>query len=234
MLFSVSDEEYWEAWLTVYRAEIWESLTKPRRSQVPDWKTSRTRRTYLVSLGMPVDLDQVLPTKQTQEKLVLSLKQKKRLSANAGGSQSTETTASRASSSSDKPITPLSHANTATLQPTHASAPVSRTETPVAVPEFDVDRARQLSRVSVAALENMSTAELQSHVEELEQVKVDAAKYLAYWIDMRNTSEEDKAKYEGVIESSIEYAQRLRKHTTKQAALPRLSGLSRTKSLHNK
>lgn len=217
------------------RAEIWSSLTKPRESQVPLWKTSRTRRTYLVSLGVPVDLDQILPTKQSQEQLVLSLKQKRRVSAQSA-SQSAGTTP-RISIANDGKAEGDSlrraHTTPAAVA-SSASAPVSRAGTPTVAPEFDIDRARQLSRVSEAALDNMDVAELKSHISALENAKIEASRYLAYWIDMRNTSEEDKTKYEGVIESSIEYAQRLRKNTAKHAALPRLSALTRTKSLQHK
>ncbi|KAK9245452.1 hypothetical protein V1506DRAFT_514342 [Lipomyces tetrasporus] len=88
---------------------------------------------------------------------------------------------------------------------------------------------RYLFTLSEVALENMTADELSAHVQELERVKIEASTVLAYWIDQRNSSAEDKTKYEVVIESSIEYAQRLRRHTTRVAAIP--GPLSRNKSV---
>ncbi|KAK9467188.1 hypothetical protein V1512DRAFT_262148 [Lipomyces arxii] len=163
--------------------QLWTNLRQTPTPSPSKWRTSRIRRSYLVSLGIPVDLDQVLPTKKT-EKIRLS---------------------DKSSIESD----------------------TSRTM------HFDADRALTLSRVTEAALQNMSHEEVEAHVRELEKLKIEASTVLAYWIDKLNTSAQDKTKYESVIESSIEYAQRLRKHTTRVAAIPRpSSALGRSRSLN--
>ncbi|KAK9368530.1 hypothetical protein V1509DRAFT_623181 [Lipomyces kononenkoae] len=204
---------------------LWTNLKEVPNPQPTDWRTSRIRRTYLVSLGVPVDLDQVLPARKRQEKLVVStrrsvLPSNRPLSARE--SMPSNHSAERLNEvESNPPTRPAS-----VPLPTSSS---SRPDSPGPPPDFDADHARQLSRVSDTALKNMTAEELSAHVQELERVKIEASTVLAYWIDKRNSSAEDKMKYEGVIESSIEYAQRLRRHTTRVAAIPR--PLSRTKSV---
>ncbi|KAH7252357.1 hypothetical protein BKA59DRAFT_394218, partial [Fusarium tricinctum] len=51
-------------------ASLWSQLVAPPPLAPPDWIRSRTRRLFLVSLGVPVDLDEILPASK-QKKLVL-------------------------------------------------------------------------------------------------------------------------------------------------------------------
>lgn len=65
-----SEEEDSPFMLTDRAVSLWKQLTAPPPLQPPDWKRSRIRRLFLVSLGIPVDLDEILP-KMTHKKLVL-------------------------------------------------------------------------------------------------------------------------------------------------------------------
>ena len=49
---------------------LWKQLVTPPPLQPPNWTKSRIRRLFLVSLGVPVDLDEILPPSK-QKKLVL-------------------------------------------------------------------------------------------------------------------------------------------------------------------
>merc|ERR1711939_1183605 len=49
---------------------LWKQLITPPPLQPPNWTQSRIRRLFLVSLGVPVDLDEILPPSK-QKKLVL-------------------------------------------------------------------------------------------------------------------------------------------------------------------
>ena len=57
--------------LTPRSASLWSQLVAPPPLQPPDWIRSRIRRLFLVSLGVPVDLDEILPASSKQKKLVL-------------------------------------------------------------------------------------------------------------------------------------------------------------------
>ena len=49
---------------------LWSQLVAPPPLQPPNWVRSRIRRLFLVSLGVPVDLDEILP-KSKQKKHVI-------------------------------------------------------------------------------------------------------------------------------------------------------------------
>ena len=50
---------------------LWNQLAAPVPLNPPDWKRSRIRRLFLVSLGIPVNLDEILPPSGKKKKLVL-------------------------------------------------------------------------------------------------------------------------------------------------------------------
>jgi len=50
---------------------LWNQLAAPVPLNPPDWKRSRIRRLFLVSLGVPVNLDEILPASGKKKKLVL-------------------------------------------------------------------------------------------------------------------------------------------------------------------
>ena len=56
--------------LTPRSASLWSQLVAPPPLQPPNWIRSRIRRLFLVSLGVPVDLDEILPASK-QKKLIL-------------------------------------------------------------------------------------------------------------------------------------------------------------------
>src|SRR5271168_3035052 len=56
--------------LTDRSASLWSQLVAPPPLQPPNWIRSRIRRLFLVSLGVPVDLDEILPASK-QKKLIL-------------------------------------------------------------------------------------------------------------------------------------------------------------------
>ncbi|KXX77907.1 hypothetical protein MMYC01_205049 [Madurella mycetomatis] len=55
--------------LTPRSASLWSQLVAPPPLQPPDWIRSRIRRLFLVSLGVPIDLDEILPASSKQKKL---------------------------------------------------------------------------------------------------------------------------------------------------------------------
>ncbi|KAK9460825.1 uncharacterized protein V1516DRAFT_616051, partial [Lipomyces oligophaga] len=208
---------------TRHGSEFWTELNQKRTPHETDWRTSRIRRAYLINLGLPVDLDQILPSAGKQEKLVVLSGvsgARRKLGQESTGSLLKESGRESTEQTPGSPLKKLAHT---------ASAPVSRVSSPAI--DFDLNYARRLSRTSSIVLDRMTVQDLQSHIAELERIKIEAATYLGYWIDLRQNAEDDKEKYEGVIASSIDYAERLRKHTTDKAFLPRKTSLLRSKSL---
>ncbi|KAK9477491.1 hypothetical protein V1514DRAFT_333807 [Lipomyces japonicus] len=203
---------------------VWNHLKRTPSLNTTEWTTSAVRRWYLITAGVPVNLDQVLPTKKITEPLMLSLLPRASTYPSDGSALSAKSSELASHQTQDESQTDMP--TSTTDRERRRGVGQEKNE-----PEFDFDHARKLSRTTVEMLSGMSHDELVVHVEELERVKIAAAVYLAYWIDQRLASEEDKTKYEGVIESSIEYAQRLRKHTTRLAAVPKAASLSRQGSM---
>lgn len=54
-----------------FSASLWTQLITPPPLPIPDWKRCRIRRLFFVSLGVPVDLDEILPAATKAKKLIL-------------------------------------------------------------------------------------------------------------------------------------------------------------------
>ena len=67
---SINPEETRSIFLSERSHSLWSQLVAPPPLQPPDWVRSRIRRLFLVSLGVPVDLDEILPASK-QKKLIL-------------------------------------------------------------------------------------------------------------------------------------------------------------------
>lgn len=79
-------------------ASLWAQLVAPPPLQPPDWTRSKIRRLFLVSLGVPVDLDEIHPGSK-QKKLVLpSTRGREELTGGGAKSKDTKGDASHRSS----------------------------------------------------------------------------------------------------------------------------------------
>jgi len=88
-------------------------------------------------------------------------------------------------------------------------------------PEFDMESARRIASVSQAAICNMTTQEFQDHTDKVNSHVISAKKLLEYWTERKKVAEGDKEAFETVIESLVDYAQRMRKGTIHRASMPR-------------
>jgi hypothetical protein len=155
-----------------------------------DWKRSSIRRLLLVSLGVPLDLDEILPNKNTKRLVLPSSATTTKEDAAAAKTES-ESTASSATPSSKQDSAEIEQLNIET--------------------ENSVSKWQQLANVSVEACEGMDEAELQSHVDNLKSAIEKGESLFQKWESKKQAAEKDKEAFEGVIESLLEYAQRLRR-----------------------
>lgn len=180
---------------------LWSQLVAPPPLQPQNWVKSRIRRLFLVSLGVPVDLDEILPASK-QKKLVLP-------SINIGGPNSNgQNSLSRSQSLAGKgsqsgPNSPRT-SSTATRQRS------SRRREP-SPPELDLTLVRRLCATTDAALDGFTDAELQAHVKELEKLTLRASTVLEFWLKRRDGLVSEKEAFEGVIENLVSHARRVRK-----------------------
>ncbi|KAL1884253.1 hypothetical protein VTK73DRAFT_3237 [Phialemonium thermophilum] len=208
-------------------ASLWSQLVAPPPLQPPDWIRSRIRRLFLVSLGVPVDLDEIHPTSK-QKKLILPLlhrtsssgslrapssefggrspsPSKLRVSAATNASSTSvdsqgRPTAAGASSSDGKAITPGGRSDAAGTRKPRSAEPI-----------FDLVAARQLCATTDEALDGMTDHELRKHVAKLERMEGTAKEVLEYWKKRTDEKIGDREAFEGVIENLVKHARKVRK-----------------------
>ncbi|KAF7592728.1 hypothetical protein BBP40_012559 [Aspergillus hancockii] len=176
-------------------------LVAPPPLQPQNWVKSRIRRLFLVSLGVPVDLDEILPASK-QKKLILP-------SINPSGSDTPSGNHSRSASLARKDDV-QSGANS----PSTAGQPRNRASwrrEPSPPPELDLLAVRRLCDTTDAALDGLTDPELHGHVKELENVTLRASSVLEYWLKRRDGLVSEKEAFEGVIENLVNHARRVRK-----------------------
>lgn len=176
---------------------LWTQLVAPPPLQPPDWVRSRIRRLFLVSLGVPIDLDEILPASK-QKKLILP-------SIHIPGDRSPRP-------SSDGRLTRLKKEgdNTSSTSVDSSKSESRRRKGPPPPPELDLSSTSMLCATSEAALRNFTLDELQAHVKRLGELERRAQEVFAYWQARLESALGDKDAFEQVIESLVAHAKKLR------------------------
>ncbi|KAJ5891298.1 uncharacterized protein N7473_007526 [Penicillium subrubescens] len=172
---------------------LWSQLVAPPPLQPQNWVKSRIRRLFLVSLGVPVDLDEILPASK-QKKLVLP-------SIDLDNSGTTTPFHNQSRKEDDDSAT-TGQAPTRSKTTRRGAAPA---------PELDLPSVRRLCATTDAALNGLTDSELTLHVSELEQVTLRASAVLEYWLKRRDGLVSEKEAFEGVIENLVSHVRRVRK-----------------------
>ncbi|KAF8538136.1 hypothetical protein BDD12DRAFT_981739 [Trichophaea hybrida] len=176
--------------LTERSLSLWNQLVAPPPLQPPNWKISRIRRLFLVSLGIPLDLDEILPTETKQKKLVLP--------------------------SVHLPRHPESDSRPSSRNSCRSGSQSRRKKTEdknqIKSEALDIPGARMLCSTSVVAIRSFTVEELQEHVRKLEETTKAASEALTYWLAKRDSAIGDKETFETVIESLVGYAKKQRQN----------------------
>lgn len=177
--------------LTPRSASLWSQLVAPPPLQPPDWIRSRIRRLFLVSLGVPVDLDEILPASKQKKLILPSLHHTD--SSDLSRVKNSSNNGSRTSvDSQGRPST----------KPRKGPPPE---------PEFDLVAAKQLCTTTDEALDGMTDRELREHCEKLRNMKFTAEEVLEYWKKRTDEKIGDREAFEGVIENLVMHARKNRK-----------------------
>ncbi|CAG8054962.1 unnamed protein product [Penicillium salamii] len=173
---------------------LWSQLVAPPPLQPQNWVKSRIRRLFLVSLGVPVDLDEILPASK-QKKLILPS-----IDLEGTGAKSPRSTSQVRKEG-------------AQTDPEKGPPPRQRTSrrTDPSPPSMDLSAVRRLCATTDAALGGLTDAELKLHVQELEQVTQRASAVLEHWLKRRDGLVGEKEAFEGVIENLVSHVRRVRK-----------------------
>jgi hypothetical protein len=179
---------------------LWKQLVTPPPLQPPNWTQSRIRRLFLISLGVPVDLDEILPPSK-QKKLVLP-------DINLEPSRKSE---------SDKTVGSVARLkqqanndSTASLDSNQSgkegkSSRSRRHKGPAPPPDLDLIAVKRLCATTDEKLQGLTEDELKSHVEQLESMTEKTSELLEYWLRRRDGLRKEKEAFEGVIENLIRH-----------------------------
>ena len=192
--------ENYPIFLTDRSLSLWSQLVAPPPLQPPNWVRSRIRRLFLVSLGVPVDLDEILPASK-QKKLVLPSTDLHRdsRSTSKGGYDDSHVRFKQDNTS------------TASIDRPSSQKANRRRKGPPPPPDLDLGRTKMLCMTTEAALSNFLDSELQAHVRDLEELTARANEVLEYWLKRKDNAFGDKEVFEGVIENLVKHARRVRK-----------------------
>lgn len=199
--------------LTPRSASLWSQLVAPPPLQPPDWIRSRIRRLFLVSLGVPVDLDEILPASK-QKKLVLPSLHR----VNSSGSLRTSIDSRSRSLSRLKRREGEANASTTSIDSKGNAKPREKKDKGEdgrrrhgpSEPEFDLSAAKQLCMTTDEALNGMTDAELQAHIARLGELEDTAKDLLAFWTKRTDEKIGDREAFEGVIENLVKHARKVR------------------------
>ncbi|ERF70046.1 hypothetical protein EPUS_03598 [Endocarpon pusillum Z07020] len=182
---------------------LWEQLITPPPLQPPNWTKSRIRRLFLVSLGVPVDLDEILPPSK-QKKLVLP---DMHLEPPTRKSESDKTLGSvsrlKAKAAND------SNASIDSNQSSSRSR--RRARGPLPPPDLDLGAVKRLCATTDEKLDGLTVDELKDHIQDLESKTEKTQELLEYWLKRRDGAVKEKEAFEGVIENLVRHARRVRK-----------------------
>jgi hypothetical protein len=192
------------SFLTARSASLWSQLVAPPPLSPPNWIRSRIRRLFLVSLGVPVDLDEILPASK-QKKLVLPS-----LSLHPNSSASSRTSADLRSTTRLKQSG--QNASSASVDSQGKSPPASkRRKQPPPEPEIDLVGANHVCATTDEALDGMTDEELKTHLKRLSDLEALAKDALEHWQKRADEKIADRETFEGVIENLVKHARKVRK-----------------------
>lgn len=179
---------------------LWSQLVAPPPLQPPDWVRSRIRRLFLVSLGVPVDLDEILPASK-QKKLILP-------SIHIPSEKSPRPSGDERNGALGR--VKKENASTASVDSSTSKSAERKRKGPAPPPQLDVSSATMLCSTTDAALGNFTDEELRAHVKRLGELKERASEVFEYWQKRLESALGDKEAFESVIENLVAHAKSLR------------------------
>ena len=189
---------------------LWKQLLTPPPLQPPNWTKSRIRRLFLVSLGVPVDLDEILPPSK-QKKLILpdiNLDSSRRSESGPGPLGAVSRLKKSSANDSSQSLT--SERSSSKTRSSNNKKSSRRGPDP---PPHDLSltNVKRLCATTDEKIDGFTDHELQVHMQELEEMTTKTSELLEYWLKRRDLARAEKEAFEGVIENLVRHARRVRK-----------------------
>ncbi|KAF2714025.1 hypothetical protein K504DRAFT_153531 [Pleomassaria siparia CBS 279.74] len=192
---TTNQEDVGSIFLSERSHSLWSQLVAPPPLQPPDWVRSRIRRLFLVSLGVPVDLDEILPASK-QKKLILP-------SIHIPGEKSPRPSADGRNGALGR--VKKENASSASVDSSTSKTDRKR-KGPPPPPQLDISSTTMLCSTTEAALSNLTDQELQGHIKRLEELKERAKEVFDYWQKRMESAMGEKEAFEAVIENLVVFA----------------------------
>ncbi|KAL8750608.1 MAG: hypothetical protein Q9199_006952 [Rusavskia elegans] len=196
--------------LTPRSQSLFTQLIAPPPLSPPNWLRSQTRRLFLVSLGVPIDLDEILP-KSKQKKLVLPSTIRTDSQHRRSDSRRRRGDGMKGLKDANASTTSLSSQSKDTKDRDRRKRKGGNDELPPHPPPLDFSAIRHLCSTTETALQNMTEAELKAHVQKLEEMTRKAGEALEYWVKRRDAATGEKEMFESVIGDLVKHARRVRR-----------------------
>ncbi|KZO98110.1 hypothetical protein CALVIDRAFT_554169 [Calocera viscosa TUFC12733] len=171
--------------------EIPSDMTRP-----VNWTRSRIRRQQLIALGVPVNLDEVLPTSSAKPLPTLHI--------------TTTPTARPASAPPGRPSTPAGlNSRAATPVPGHRTPRTGTGPPPLGpAPRIDMDKAEEVLRYTESQSSILPLAAVESQLAEIRTVTEQANALLAHLLQSRDVLQQDSETYNTLIAELVGEAQK--------------------------
>ncbi|KAL8972289.1 MAG: hypothetical protein Q9197_002843 [Variospora fuerteventurae] len=196
--------------LTPRSHSLFTQLIAPPPLSPPNWLRSRTRRLFLVSLGVPIDLDEILP-KSKQKKLVLPSTVRSDSEHRRSDSRRRIGAGMKSIKDANASSTSLSSQNKDPKDRDRRKRRGGNDQLPSRPPPLDFPTIGHLCSTTEAALKNMTDVELELHVQNLEEMTRKAGEVLEYWVKQRDAAMGEKEMFESVVGDLVKHARRVRR-----------------------
>ncbi|KAK0327321.1 hypothetical protein LTR82_002084 [Friedmanniomyces endolithicus] len=179
---------------------LWQQLVSPPPVAPPNWTRSRIRRLFLVSLGVPVDLDEILPPSKQKRLVLPNINLGTSGDSEPRGGFSTTTTAVERLRESGANDSTVSLGSTGSTAGTGKKGPRRQGgKGPPPPPDFELNAAALICRVTEQAMLGYGDEELREFLGTLERVNLRASEVLEYWVQRKDEGLREKEVLEGVV-----------------------------------
>ncbi|THV08344.1 hypothetical protein K435DRAFT_958926 [Dendrothele bispora CBS 962.96] len=166
----------------------------PPATKPPNWTRSRIRRQHLISLGIPVNLDEVLPHANGKPLPPLQITTRP-MSAPPGPRNSPRNSSAPASASQSRSSSPLKRSGHNQFGPK---------------PQLDEARISQLLELDQDNLRLQPLSVLERQLTEIRAQTASTSALLTYLLQMRDALQQDSETYNGLIAELVGEAQRIK------------------------
>ncbi|KIJ37464.1 hypothetical protein M422DRAFT_211579 [Sphaerobolus stellatus SS14] len=185
--------------------ELYQALFSIPPSQIsrpPNWTRSRIRRQHLISLGIPINLDEVLPHNNGKPLPMLNVTT--RPSSAPPGPRSSQVPVNPPSGSNTRAGTPRSGT------PVSGGRPSQNAPGLGPKPQLNEAKVEEMLNLSHDTLSLLPLSRLEGHLKTLKSLTNDTSALLAYLLQVRDSLQQDSETYNGLIAELVSEAQKLK------------------------